>query len=70
MQFEWTISFGNMLTILSFLGTLIAGVVLMHWKAVKRLDAIDHKIVLLWAWFKREHNINEAELNHEIRNGK
>ena len=52
-----TISLGNILTIVTTLGS----VTLAAWKIVTRLSKMEMKLNLMWSWFKREHKIESDD---------
>ena len=54
---EPSISFGNVLTIL----TMIIAVGSATWKLSLQISRMQWKMDLLWKWYKREHKINGDE---------
>lgn len=61
---DFTISLGTML----HLGSLLIAMIACYFSLVRRLDrhedshrAVEHKIDMIWKWFKKEHGINGEE---------
>lgn len=57
MTFDPTFTFGNLLSLVIVLISLLAAV----WKIGTKLDLLQLKMDLIWRWYKREHKIDEDE---------
>lgn len=51
MTFNWTVDVGNVITVV----LAVCGVVVV---TTRRLDRMEHKLGMMWAWFKKVHHIN------------
>jgi hypothetical protein len=57
MRIDWTIDFGNIVTIVLMVFASLGYIRRLE----QKVDRIGIQVGLLWKWFKREHGINGNE---------
>lgn len=53
MTIDWSVSLGNILVALSWVGALMV----FFSKMAFRVDRVEQKVNLLWQWFMSEHKL-------------
>jgi hypothetical protein len=55
MQIEPTISVGSILSTLAS----VCAIAVAFWRMAVKLSRLEFKLNMIWAWYKKEHNIDD-----------
>lgn len=57
MQFDTTVSLGNILSVLSVIGALL----IASSRIIGKINKLQWKMSLIWKWYAKEHGIDSAD---------